>query len=101
MAFLKPFASIIFTKVSFGNMAADTSEGANANATARTWVVNIMLRRDRFSNDVGFYTKPVIYSLGDLEILLSGRTSRDQRDARREFLERRSAPADLYGTAFQ
>jgi hypothetical protein len=35
ITFLKPFASITFTKESGGKRAAETKEGANANANAR------------------------------------------------------------------
>ena len=36
MAFLNPFASIIFTRELSGKMAADTKFGANANERARS-----------------------------------------------------------------
>ena len=46
IAFLKPFASIIFTRESAGNIAADAIEGASARQRANNFgsIVNKSLR---------------------------------------------------------
>ena len=46
MAFLKPFASIIFTRESAGNIAAEAIEGASARQRAKNFgrIVNKTLR---------------------------------------------------------